>query len=133
MLKDEELTILVRPGGSGGAAGAVPRRGEAQHRGVVLGELLQTRHIAHMDAVLEIRPHYHHGNIVVSARLPGEKLKETKTARRRRVKRLSGGLHDVCFRIPGLASRGGFVPSAKNISEDALRRFSLGRWEKKRH
>lgn len=79
-LSDEELTVLVRPGGSGGAVRAVPRRGEAQHRRVVLGELLQTRHVAHVDAVLEIRPHYHHGNVFVFARLPGEKLEETKTA-----------------------------------------------------
>lgn len=77
-LSDGELTVLVRPGGSGGAAGAIPRRGEAQHGGVVLGELLQTRHVAHVDAVLEIGPHYHHGNVFVFARLPGEKLKKRK-------------------------------------------------------
>lgn len=76
--EDEELTVLVRPGGSGGAAGAVARRGEAQHGRVVLGELLQTRHVAHVDAVLEVRPHYHHGKVFVFARLPGEKLKEAK-------------------------------------------------------
>lgn len=99
----------MRPGGSGGAAGAVSRRREAQHGGVVLGELLQARHVAHMDAVLEIGPHYHHGNIFVFARLPSEKLKETKTARGKRVKRLSGGLRDAgCCRMSVLASRGGF-------------------------
>lgn len=81
MPEDEELTVLVRPGGSGGAAGAVPRRGEAQHRGVVLGELLQARHVAHVDAVLEVGPHDHRGNVAVSPRLPGEELEETKRTR----------------------------------------------------
>lgn len=75
---DEELTVLVRPGGSGGAARAVPRCGEAQHGGVILGELLQTRHVAHVDAVLEVRSHYHHGNVFVFVRLPGEKLKKAE-------------------------------------------------------
>ena len=59
----------------GRAAGAVTRRGETQHGGVILGELLQTCHVSHVDAVLEVRPHRHHGNVVVFATLPGEQLK----------------------------------------------------------
>lgn len=73
---DEELTVLVRAGGSGGAARAVPGGGEAQHRGEVLRELPQTRHVAHVDAVLEVGPHDHHGNVFVSVGLPGEELGE---------------------------------------------------------
>jgi len=74
-LREKSLTVLVCPPRLGRAAGAVPRRGETQHRGVILCELLQTRHISHMDAVLEVRSRRYHGNIVVSARLPGQQLK----------------------------------------------------------
>lgn len=73
--KWKSLTVLLRPQRSGRAAGAVTGRGETQHGGVILGELLQTRQVSHVDAVLEVRPHRHHGNVVVSAAFPGEQLK----------------------------------------------------------
>lgn len=72
----KSLTVFMRPHSSGWAAGAVAGRREAQHRGVILCELLQTRHVAHVDAVLEVWSHCHHGNLLLFARLPGEQLEQ---------------------------------------------------------
>lgn len=72
----KSLTVFMRPHSSGRAAGAVAGRREAQHRGVILGELLQTRHVAHVDAVLEVWSHCHHGNLLLFTRLPGEQLEQ---------------------------------------------------------
>lgn len=70
----KSLTVLVRPQSFGRAAGAVAGRREAQHGGEILGELLQARHVSHVDAVLEVRSHCHHSDVVIRARLPGEQL-----------------------------------------------------------
>lgn len=67
-------TILVGAHQLGGAAGPVPGGGEAQHRGEVLGELLQAGHEAHMDAVLKVGPGRHHGNLLFLLWLPGDQL-----------------------------------------------------------
>lgn len=75
--KKKSLTVLVCPQSFGRAAGAVSGCRETQHRGEILGELLQSRHIPHVDAVLEVWSHCHHGDLVVFARLPGEQLKQT--------------------------------------------------------
>lgn len=69
-------TVLVGAHQLGGAARAVPRRGEAQHRGEVLGEFPQPGHVAHVDAVLEIGPHRHHRRLFLVLRLPGDELRE---------------------------------------------------------
>lgn len=58
----------------GWAAGSVPWRGEAEHGGGVLGELLQARDVAHVHAVLEVGPHRYHADIVLVARLPCQEL-----------------------------------------------------------
>lgn len=68
------LTVLVGAHSVCRAAGPVPWRGEAQHGGVVLGELLQARDVAHVHTVLEVGPHRHHGNVVLVARLPCQEL-----------------------------------------------------------
>lgn len=73
-------TVLVGAHQLGGAARAVPGRGEAQHRGEVLGELAQPRHVAHVDAVLEVGPHRDHRGLVLVLRLPGDELRERGAA-----------------------------------------------------
>lgn len=74
-VEEKSLTVLMRPQCFRRAAGAVSGCREAQHRGVILGELLQTCHISHMDAVLEVRSYCYHGNFVILARFPGQQLK----------------------------------------------------------
>lgn len=69
-------TVLVGSHQLGRAARAIPGRGEAQHRGEVLGELAQPRHVAHVDAVLEVGPHRHHRGLVLVLRLPRDELRE---------------------------------------------------------
>lgn len=68
------LTIFVGAHQLGGAARPIPGSGEAEHGGEVLGELLQARHKAHVDAVLKIGPSRHHGNLLFLLRLPGDQL-----------------------------------------------------------
>lgn len=67
-------TILMGAHQLRGAAWPIPGGGETQHRGEVLGELLQARHEAHVDAVLKVRPGGHHGNLLFLLRLPGDQL-----------------------------------------------------------
>lgn len=65
----------------GHTAGAVSWSGEAKHRCVVLGELLQTRHVAHVDAVLEVRAHGDHGDFVAAAGFPRQELEKRSNRR----------------------------------------------------
>lgn len=74
-VEEKSLTVLMCPQCFGRAAGAVSGCCEAQHRGVILGELLQTCHVSHMDTVLEVRSYCYHGNFIVSAKFPGQQLK----------------------------------------------------------
>lgn len=61
-----------------GAARSVPRRGEAQHTGEVLGELFQSGDVTHMNAVLKIGSHRNQGNIFLMAWFPCQQLKGKK-------------------------------------------------------
>lgn len=56
------------------AAWTVSRRGEAQDRSVVLGELLQARYVSDMDAVLEVGTHGHHAGLVAVTGFPRQEL-----------------------------------------------------------
>ena len=71
-----ELTVFMCPQAVSGAAGAVSRRSETQHRAVVLCELLQPRHVAHMHTVLEVRSHCNHGDLLFLTWLPCQQLAE---------------------------------------------------------
>lgn len=57
-----ELTVLVRLYQLGGAAGAVPGGGEAEHRRHVPGELLQVGDVAQVTGAMEVGGDRHHGN-----------------------------------------------------------------------
>lgn len=68
-------TVLMGAHQLGGAARPVPRGGETQHRGEVVGELLQAGHEAHVDRVLKVGSGRHHGNLFLLFRLPGDQLR----------------------------------------------------------
>ena len=67
-------TVLMGAHQLGGAPRPISGSGETQHRGEILGELLQARHEAHVDAVLKVGPGSHHGNLFFLLRLPGNQL-----------------------------------------------------------
>lgn len=67
-------TILMGAHQLGGAPRPVAGSGEAENGGEVLGELLQARHETHVDAVLEVGPGSHHGNLLFLLRLPSNQL-----------------------------------------------------------
>lgn len=80
------LTVLVSPHCSRRAAGAVSRCSEAQHRRVILSELLQTCHIAHMNTVLEVRSHGYHSNFFIFPWFPGQQLQYRKKKIQNKIK-----------------------------------------------
>lgn len=85
-------TVLVCAYPLGHTARAVSWSGEAQHRRVVLGELLQTRHVAHVDTVLEVGTHCDQGDLAAAAGFPRQELKKRsnrKSATKLRGTRLS--------------------------------------------
>lgn len=67
-------TILMGAHQLGGAPRPVAGSGEAENGGEVLGELLQARHETHVDAVLEVGPGSHHGNLLFLLWLPSNQL-----------------------------------------------------------
>lgn len=102
--KKKWLTVLMSLQSPRWAAGAVSRCSEAQHRGEILGELLQACHVSHMDAVLEVRSYCYHGNVLFFARFPGQQLLKKKNQgkdnRRENYsddQRLWGSVGLVCF------------------------------------
>lgn len=71
-------TVLMGAHQLGAASRPISWCGEAEHRCEVLCEFFQTRHEAHMDAVLKVGPGSHHGNLLFLGWLPGNQLRRNQ-------------------------------------------------------